>query len=72
MPHVGDNHVTFMRLWIKTRPLVCPKNSMAMDQSLEIPFIGMNIHLPAILVFTMGIGMYRVLTHIHPYPYIIL
>jgi len=34
---------------------------MAMDQSLEIPFIGMNIHLPAILVFTMGIGF---LTHI--------
>jgi len=28
---------------------------LAMDQSLEIPFIGMNIHLPAILVFTMDI-----------------
>ena len=33
---------------------------MAMDQSLEIPFIGMNIHLPAILVFTMGIGFWPI------------
>ena len=31
-----------------------------MDQSLEIPFIGMNIHLPAILVFTMGIGFWPI------------
>ena len=31
-----------------------------MDQSLEMPFIGMNIHLPAILVFTMGIGFWPI------------
>ena len=43
--------------------LLCPfdwSDHMAMDQSLEIPFIGMNIHLPAILVFTMGIGFWPI------------
>ena len=38
---------------------------MAMDQYLYIPiFSGMNIHLPAILMFTRGT---RVLTHCHIY-----